>query len=1194
GSLYIAAVLSAVPVRHPRAIAITAGICSVLVLASWFISPRQLPTQEWAIVNKALVLGVIWAAAGMADVWRRFQEQQQKQMQETQLLHQATALSASQSSFREALKNSLKTLCDIVGWPAGHVYVRDGGGHHLVATDVWHVAERGAFELLQVATRGLRFSQGQGAAGQAWKTGQPIVISDVSQSDDYRWLKEPERLGVVGAFLLPVTIEGKVVAVMEFFSERPLHIDSEFMPLARSFGEQLGRLFERRKAEHALRQSEERLRLALWGGCIGTWEWHMDTGQVTWSPELEEIHGLAPGTFEGTLEALRREVHPEDRQRVAAAIEQVLQQGGEYRVEYRMARPDGRVQWLEGRGAVHTEPDGQSRRLVGVCMNITERKQYEEQNARLAAIVQSSDDAILSKSLDGTILSWNPGAERTYGYRAEEVVGKPVFLLAPPDRQDDFPAIMERVSRGERIEHYETVRKRKDGQLIDIWLSISPIKNPQGEVIGAAAVARDITERKKAERQMQEAREAAEAANRMQSRFLANMSHELRTPMNSILGMLQLALSDSLSSEMRSWLNTAKSSADSLLVLLNDLLDVSKIDAGKLTIESEPFSLRESLDETIRSLAPKAFEKGLELVCDVEPNVPDRLVGDVFRVRQILTNLVTNAVKFTDQGEVIVTVGGQAGQDVAPLLFAVSDTGNGIPLDDQSRIFEPFIQSEAAVENHQGGAGLGLSICRELVRHMGGKLKVTSAPGLGSRFWFSLPLAVAEDGAARDDDAEAVRQLRGQPVLIVDKNRASRELLTKVLSRWEMRPDIGVDGDHALGKLYRAETESRGFRVMVVDAETVGSNCWFLPRRMAESLDEVPAVVLMTHPGKERWEAGDPGRHRNLVCLEKPISAGRLLAAIRRALGLAFSAADPVPSSPLSEVASRPLSVLLAEDTPANQEVVRSVLQRRGHRVTVVVNGREATEEVDRQAYDVVLMDITMPIMDGYAATRIIRQRERRGGRRVPILALTAHATMEHRENCAAAGMDGYLAKPIDVGQLIELVERTSQAGSRFQRLDSSSSGDKTRYSAGHVGSERLAMVVDEEAGPARDRTPDAIIDYHGALERLGGDEDLFRDVVRLFDQDIPGLLQRIRTCIEEADAEKLQRAAHSLRGLAANFGARDAAGRALCLEQMGKSRCLEGAANLAEELECEIAQLNRALSPYREPRVAEHEAPMA
>ncbi len=1195
GALYIAAVLSAVAIRHRKAIAATATICSLLALAGWFISPREEQMEWWVFVNRAIVLCVIWAAAGMADVWRRFQEGQLKQMQEAQLLHQATALSASQLSFREALKNSLKTLCDIVGWPAGHVYVRDGSGQYLVATDLWHVDEKGGFELLELATRGIRFSQGQGAAGRVWRAGEPIAVEDVSESADYQWLKKPDRLGVVGAFLLPITIGGNVVAVMEFFSEKPIHVDTEFMPLARSVGEQLGRLFERRKADLALRQSEERLRLALWGGCMGTWEWRMDTGQVIWSPELEEIHGREPGTFEGTLEAMQREVHPDDRGRVTAAIEQVLSEGGEYRVEYRVIRSDGSIQWLEGRGAVHTEPDGQSRRLVGVCMNITERKQFEEESVRLAAIVQSSDDAILSKSLDGTILSWNRGAERIYGYRAEEAIGRPVSFLVPPDRLDEFPAIMERITRGECIEHCETVRQRKDGQCIDIWLSISPIKDSQGTVIGAAAVARDITERKKAEREMREAREAAERANRMQSQFLANMSHELRTPMNSILGMLQLALSDELRSEMRGWLNTAKSSADSLLVLLNDLLDVSKIDAGKLTIESEPFRLRESLDDAIRSLAPRAFEKGLELVCDVEPEVPDEVIGDVFRLRQVLTNLITNAVKFTDRGEVAVTVEREDDAGVPLIQFAVSDTGTGISAEDLNRIFEPFIQSDATAEQHQGGAGLGLAICRELVQRMGGKLNVTSIPNQGSRFWFSLPLKAARDTPPGSSTCEDARELRGQSVLIVDRSEASREALIRMLGRWEMLPDVGVDYDHALGKLYRAETEGRTFKLMIADAETVGLDCAALPSRLVESLDDVPAVILMTHPGEDRTDGNGFQFRPEVTCLEKPISPGRLLPAIRRALGLPVCARECEPRSPLSETTSRRLSILLAEDTPANKEVITSVLRRRGHAITVVGNGEEAIAALQRQAYDVVLMDVTMPVMDGYAATRTIRHRERGREKRIPIIALTARATHGDRENCTAAGMDAYLAKPIDVGQLIELVESSVRHDMPAEHIDPEPSvGDLGSPGENRENCGDYPPADMEEQDTSLDEDRESIIDYRGALGRLGGDKDLFCDVVRLFDQDIPGLLQRIRTCIDEEDATELQRAAHSLRGLAANFGAADAAGRALCLEQMGKSGCLVGAGNVVQELEWEIVRLNRALTPYREPHGAKRETPIA
>ncbi|NLS92541.1 MAG: PAS domain S-box protein [Planctomycetaceae bacterium] len=1179
-ALYMAAVLSAVPMHRRRAIHITAAVCSVLVFIGWIISPGHGETEWWKVlINRSVDLGAIWAAAGMADVWKRFQEDKLKQTLASRLLHQAAALSAAQLSFRDALQSSLKTLCDIVGWPAAHVYVSDGSGQFVAATSIWHVAETGRFELLQVAARGLRFSQGESAVGRVWMTGESTAVEKVAESPGYSWLKDPERLGVVGAFLLPVTVAGKVVAVMEFFSERPIRVDAEFGPLARSVGEQLGRLFERRKAEQALRQSEERLRLALQGGRMGTWEWQMDTGQVIWSPELAEIHGLRPGTFEGTLEAMQRRTHPEDRDRVTAAVEQALGEGGDWHVEYRIIRPDGSIQWLESRGAVHTEPDGQARRLVGVSMNVTERKQFEEQNARLAAIVQSSDDAILSKSLDGTVLNWNAGAERIYGYRAEEIVGKSISILSADDREDELPEIMERISCGQRVDHYETVRKRKDGQLIDIWLSVSPIRNTEGVVVAACSVARDITERKRAERAMQESREKAETANRMQSRFLANMSHELRTPMNSILGMLQLALSGEAAPELRGWLNTAKSSAESLLVLLNDLLDLSKIEAGRLTVESEPFCLSETLDETLRALAPKAFEAGLELVCDVDHDVPDGLVGDAFRLRQVLTNLVANAVKFTQRGEVVVAVKQEPGANGHVIQFSVTDTGVGIADDEQHRIFEPFVQSDATAERRQGGAGLGLPICRELVRRMGGELNVTSMVGQGSRFWFSLPFGIAQETVSDESPHEDARQLQGMPVLVVDKNAACREALTKMLGRWGMIPDMGVDYDHALGKLYRAEIEGEKYRLMIIDDEAAGMTGGMLPARLAESLDAVPAIVLLTHPGKDHVDEGDAADLAAPVSLEKPVSPSRLWRTVQRALGWRYAAADKTPRSPLRHAALMELRVLVAEDTPANQQVVKSVLSRRGHRVTVVGDGAEAVSALDRQEFDVVLMDVTMPVLDGLEATRAIREREKGGLRRVPIVGLTAHAMHGIREDCAAAGMDACLVKPFDVCELVEVVEDLARSRILAGQVDRPATGSHAESATARIVVDDPLVSSDTEAGSSGE----AVIDYRGVLGRLGGDEGLFRDIVRLFDQDAPGLLQTIRTSLAEAEAAELQRAAHSLRGLAANFGAKDAVDRAIRLERLGESGRLDDAAEALEELEWEITRLNRTLSSFRE-----------
>ncbi len=1187
GALYLAAVLSSVAIEHDRAVFATAGICSALVIAAMAVSPGAGQTAWWnGLANCGLDLGTIWGSAYMADSWNRLQQRRRKQLQETRLLHQAIALSASQLSFRDALQDSLKTLCDILGWPVGHVYLRDAAGQHLVASEVWHPDETAGFGLLRAAVRGVRFAQGQGGPGRVWLTGEPIAVADVAQSPDYAWLTEPERLGVIGAFALPVTVGGKVAAVLEFFSERPISADVDFMALARNIGQQLGRLFERRKAELSLRQGEERLRMALVGGRMGTWDWDIDTGRVAWSPELERLHHLEPGTFEGTTAAAERAVHPDDREQVRAAIQRACDAEEEYRVEYRTIRPDGTVGWLEGRGAMHADAESQHRRLVGVCLDITERKEFEEQNARLAAIVQSSDDAILSKSLDGRILSWNGGAERIYGYTAEEALGQSIAMLAPGDRHDDFAEIMRRVTQGEHIEHYETRRRRKDGRLIDISLSMSPIRDAEGRIIGLSSVARDVTERKKAEQEMKQAREKAETASRQQSRFLANMSHELRTPMNAILGMLQLALSDDLTPRVRQWLATAKASADSLLTLLNDLLDLSKLDAGKLAIQPEPFSLRDLLDGTIRPLAVQAFEKRLELVCDVADETPDRIVGDAGRLRQVLTNLVMNAVKFTDEGEVVVSVdcAGRAAGAVH-VRFSVIDTGMGISPHEQRRIFEPFIQSDATTTREHGGAGLGLSIASELVRRMGGELKVASEPDKGSRFWFSLPFEVEED-ESREEELRAAEPLEGVPVLVVDGNATCRQLLAQMLRRWSMQADAAIDFDHALGKLYRAEMEERHYPLLIADASALGADAAILAERIAAVCKQAPALIVMDNPGRVRatGNAAPGDGLSRAVHLEKPCSARRVLEAVTAALGIASSARAEGLEPPFSARTCRPLSILLAEDTPANQQVVADALNRRGHRVAVAGNGKEALAMLEQTRFDVVLMDVAMPVMDGCQAASAIRHRERGGGRRIPIVALTAHALQADRQRCAEAGMDAYLAKPLDIGDLIRTVENAARGPNPPSPETESGpiEGRPAEAQAAAAADRRTAGGAVSELAWSGD--PQDRIDYEGALKRLGGDPDMFRDVVRLFDEDKPGLLRAIREAAAARDAPGLRRAAHSLKGLASNFGAPRAVETAGRLEQIGASGCLDDADQAIVELESRLSSLDQILVPYRVP----------
>ena len=1062
GALYMAAVLSAVPLRHTNAIYFTAGICSLLVLVGWLVSPGSGETQWWKVVaNRALDLGVIWVAAGMAEAWSRLQQRRLRQIQEARLLQQATILSASRVSLREALENSLCTLCDILGWPVGHVYLRDRDTGHLVSCDIWQTPRQERFDLLRAAARGLRFAPGKGAPGRVLAEGKPIAVADVARSHDYDWLKEPELLDVRGAFVLPITVGGKTAAVMEFFSDHAIAATPDFITLTQSVSEQLGRLFERRRADERLRQTEERLRLALAGGGMGVYEWHLESDRLVWSPELERICGLEPGTFEGTMDAVLRGIHPEDRDRVAEALRTAVEQRQEHRIEYRLICPDGCVRWLEDRGTIQADTDGAPQRMVGVCMDVTDKKQ--------------------------------------------------------------------------------------------------------------------------AEQEMKEAREKAETANRLRSRFVANMSHELRTPMNSILGMLQLALEVQVPPDVRKWLTTAKMSAESLLSLLNDLLDVSKIEVGKLEIQPEPFQLRELLNETARALGVKAFEKRVELLVDVESSLPDRVIGDPGRLRQVLSNLMANAIKFTEQGEVVLTVAlVEERSDEAVVRFSVADTGVGISPEDQERIFEPFIQSDTTASRQYGGAGLGLSIAAEIVRHMGGEIRLESQPGKGSRFWFCIPLGADADSELDAPQSHDARLLEGLRVLIVDGNATSGALMGKWLNEWSMCADVAVDGDHAIGKLQRSETEHQAYHLVIADTASAETNGSVLADRMADALAEIPPLILMHWPyGRGTGDTESSAWTR----LEKPLSTAQLREAVMRALGVALPASEgrfePLASSPTA----RDLSVLMAEDTPANQEVVTSVLRRRGHAVTVVENGREAVDLATKRHFDVVLMDLTMPVMDGYEATAAIRQREKHGGRHVPIIAMTAHAAPEDQERCMAAGMDAYLAKPIDVAKLVRLVESSAEKAVSPARSAPETRLAETAYPQtrarddGEAGSASIGAL----SGATHPSEQDAdAIDYQGALDRLGGDSDLFRRIIDLFDEDAPGLLQAIREAAAAADPSQLRRAAHSLRGLAANFGAQDAMRSASRLEQMGIAGQVADAGQAITELQREIERLDKALTPYR------------
>jgi PAS domain S-box-containing protein len=783
------------------------------------------------------------------------------------------------------------------------------------------------------------------------------------------------------------------------------------------------------------------------------------------------------------------------------------------------------------------------------------RRRLESEAAlekRFQYVARATNDTIWDWDLATQAISWNSGIRSTFRYTIEEVgpgAGWRFERLHPGDRERVEHSLQLTIAGGGETWSAEYRFQCGDGKYAYVLDRGYVIRDNSGRAIRMIGAMMDITARKQVEKDLQEAKQVAEAANRAKSEFVANMSHEIRTPMNGVLGMTDLLLGTELDPEQHEYAGMVRTSAESLLTIINDILSFSKMEAGKFELETIDFKLRGSIEPTLKTLALRAHQKGLELNCSVEPDVPEALLGDPSRLRQILINLLGNSLKFTAKGEINLTVQRDSGDNAVTILhFSVQDTGIGIAPEKQGGIFDAFTQADGSTTRRFGGTGLGLTISRQLVQMMGGRIWVESALGQGSTFHFTARFGISK--GARPPTSLEKPQLQGLRVLVVDDNLTNRRILEGLLAGWGTKPTLAEDGPGALRILASAWEANEPFTLVLTDATMPEMDGFELAEEIRKNPRFSGITILMLTSAGQR---GDAARCRALGLegyLTKPVSQSELLDAVLRVAGSKRLTAKPtlVTRHSLREE-RRPLSILLAEDNAVNQLLASRLLEKHGHRVVTASTGRAVLERLEKETFDLILMDIQMPEMDGFEATAAIRKAEESTGKHLPIIAMTAHAMEGDRERCLAAGMDGYVSKPIQAKDLIDAIDKLG------------------RY---HAVAEVTTMTK---------RGGHVPIDTASALNRVGGDVELLKEMAALFLKELPMLMTNLHDAVTARDANGIERAAHKLKGCVGNFTTDSPFEAALKLEVMGRDGSLSEAEPVYAELEKEIQGLKSAMA---------------
>ncbi|MCS6293375.1 MAG: PAS domain S-box protein [Nitrospira sp.] len=954
-------------------------------------------------------------------------------------------------------------------------------------------------------------------------------------------------LGITSMLDIPIRAEGKMVGVICHEHIGPARVwTTEEQQFAASVANTISLVLEaadRRKAEQALRENEEKYR--------GLFESSQDAIMILSPPDWKfsacnpatiALFGAQSEEHFATLGpwSVSPSVQPDGEPSASKAPKMIMRalQEGSHFFEWthkKIDGPDFSATVLLTRITLRGETS-----LQATVRDVSEQKRAEEALRDFStfqkAMLDNAGHAIISATPDGIIRLFNPAAESLLGYRADELIGKQtpaVFhdLEEVSARaslfsaelgvtvEPGFDVFVEKSRRGLPNEH-EWTYIRKDGTRLTVLLNVTALRNAEGEITSFLGIASDITSLKIVERELISAKEAAEAASVAKSQFLANMSHEIRTPMNGVLGLAALLRQTPLNPKQQRLTDTIVRSGNSLLDIINDILDFSKIEAGKLELEYTDFHLRMLVDDVLELFAAPAHQKHLELIADVADSVPAFVKGDPARLRQILINLIGNAIKFTALGEVIVSIVSIAdGENQSVLCFSVKDSGIGIPPDALRSIFQPFSQADGSTTRKYGGTGLGLAIAKQLVAFMGGELWAESQMGSGATFFFTVHLAYSHLGSTGALGSK--QALPNQRVLVVDDSPTARRSLDRQLRSWGLTSTVAESGTAAVQLLANAVHDGLPYDTVVIDLDMPGMNGLETVHAIRDTLQHhQPRVILLTPV--ERVDTAED--HTGLIAatLTKPVRPSDLHRALS---GQTVSvSSSPHHATQEERTPAKPQgSILLAEDNAVNQEVTLGMLEVLGCTATAVENGRRAIDLLASQSFSVILMDCQMPEMDGFEATRVIRQQEQQTGTRIPIVALTAHALQGDRELCLVAGMDDYLSKPFTIEQLRTVLYRWLPSSSHPTR----------------VGARQAPIAPSPTPAPQTDQSPvdPKSWDSITSLQRPG-QPDLLAKVIGLYLKDSQGLVDKILAATQGKDFASLRDTAHSLKSRSATLGA--------------------------------------------------------